>query len=142
MGWPYLAGIVKHRAPWRPARQDNRLMRSLMHMGWRRGVAALCILFMAVAGVAAPQAAAQTRQSQPRTPPQQDDDRPAPNETRPLPEIVARVQSTPPYNTMDYIGLESFQVRQRIYILRFIDGRQVVVVHVDARSGRIVGRAP
>lgn len=70
------------------------------------------------------------------------DERPVPSQTRPLPEIVARVQSTPPYNTMDYIGVAGFQVRQMIYVLRFIDGRQVVVVHVDARSGRIVSRAP
>lgn len=102
--------------------------------------------FAAVALVAAlvsivPQsAAAQARPTATRQAAPVDGDRPIPNETRPLPEIVARVQSTPPYNTMDYIGVETFHLRQRIYVLRFIDGRQVVVVHVDARSGRIVGR--
>jgi hypothetical protein len=73
---------------------------------------------------------------------QRDDDRPSPHQTRPLPEIVAHVQGTPPYNDMDYIGVAGFQTRTMIYVLRFLDGRQVVVVHVDARSGRIVGRAP
>lgn len=71
-----------------------------------------------------------------------DDDRPQPHQTRPLPDIVARVQATPPYNGMDYIGVAGFETRSMIYVLRFLDGRQVVVVHVDARSGRIVGRAP
>ena len=68
--------------------------------------------------------------------------RPAPAQTRPLPEIVARVQATPPYRSMDYIGVAGFEQRQMIYTLRFIDGRQVVVVQVDARSGRIIGRRP
>lgn len=71
-----------------------------------------------------------------------EDDRPQPHQTRPLPDIVARVQSTPPYNDMDYIGVAGFEMRSMVYVLRFLDGRQVVVVHVDARSGRIVGRAP
>ncbi|MEQ1687986.1 MAG: hypothetical protein ABL874_05390 [Sphingopyxis sp.] len=84
-------------------------------------------------------AAAQSRSGSQR---QDSEQRPDPSQTRPLPEIVARVQATPPYNTMDYIGVAGFQVRQMIYVLRFIDGRQVVVVHVDARSGRIVSRAP
>lgn len=88
-------------------------------------------------------ASAQSHSGAARSPaPHQQDDRPDPSETRPLPEIVARVQATPPYDDMDYIGVVGFQVRQRIYVLRFIDGRQVVVVHVDARSGRIVSRAP
>ena len=70
------------------------------------------------------------------------DSRPNPLQTRPLPEIVARVQATPPYDEMDYIGVAGFEVREMVYLLRFIDGRQVVVVHVDARSGRIIGRSP
>lgn len=114
-----------------------------------RAVIALMAAMAAVMLLTAVPVTAQTRSSEPRTsdprpvmPMPQDNNRPVPNETRPLPEIVARVQATPPYNTMDYIGVESFQVRQRIYVLRFIDGRQVVVVHVDARSGRIVGRSP
>ena len=99
------------------------------------------MLVAAAFAVAAP-SAAQNRTTVPRLPNPQEDVRPAPNDTRPLPEIVAQVQSTPPYNSMDYIGVAGFQVRQRIYILRFIDGRQVVVVHVDARSGRIIARMP
>lgn len=91
-------------------------------------------------------ASAQSRHRQPVLPPpsgsSEDDERPQPHQTRPLPDIVARVQSTPPYNGMDYIGVAGFETRSMIYVLRFLDGRQVVVVHVDARSGRIVGRIP
>jgi hypothetical protein len=83
---------------------------------------------------------AQLRSRSPRT--DQSDERPAPNQTRPLPEIVARVQATPPFSGMDYIGVAGFETRTMIYVLRFLDGRQVVVVHVDARSGRILGRTP
>lgn len=68
--------------------------------------------------------------------------RPSAAQTRPLPEIVARVQATPPYSSMDYIGVAGFDERQLVYLLRFINGRQVIVVHVDARSGRIIGRQP
>lgn len=74
--------------------------------------------------------------------PASEDVRPEPLQTRPLPEIIARVQATPPYNNMDYIGVAGFETRQMIYVLRFINGRQVVVVHVDARSGRILGSRP
>jgi hypothetical protein len=88
-------------------------------------------------------ASAQSRHRQsPPSGSSDEDDRPQPRQTRPLPDIVARVQSTPPYNSMDYIGVAGFETRSMIYVLRFLDGRQVVVVHVDARSGRIVGRAP
>lgn len=103
--------------------------------------AAMTLAACAVAlSVVSAQVYAQSRTQPSRATPPPDNDRPVPNETRPLPEIVARVQATPPYSNMDYIGVESFQVRQRVYVLRFIDGRQVVVVHVDARSGRIIGR--
>lgn len=83
---------------------------------------------------------AQIRERLPRV--ERPDVRPLPNQTRPLPEIVAQVQATPPYNSMDYIGLAGFESRSLVYVLRFLDGRQVVVVHVDARSGRILSRAP
>lgn len=97
--------------------------------------------FLASAMLAASvQADAQVRSRAPRV--AQDDDRPQPNQTRPLPEIVARVQATPPYSGMDYIGLSGFEARTMVYVLRFLDGRQVVIVHVDARSGRILGRTP
>lgn len=85
---------------------------------------------------------AQQRPMPQRAMPDDDDQRPSPNETRPLPDIVARVQSTPPYNAMDYIGVAGFETRTMVYVLRFLDGRQVVVVRVDARSGRIIGRGP
>ncbi len=83
---------------------------------------------------------AQARSRSPRV--DQSEERPAPNQTRPLPEIVARVQSIPPFSGMDYIGVAGFETRNMVYVLRFLDGRQVVVVHVDARSGRILGRTP
>lgn len=101
---------------------------------------ALAALSLALAMPAA--APAQQRNGAPRVLPEQNDDRPSPHETRPLPDIVARVQATPPYNAMDYIGVAGFETRTMIYVLRFLDGRQVVVVRVDARSGRIVGRGP
>ncbi len=75
-------------------------------------------------------------------PPVGEDDRPPAHLTRPLPEIVANVQATPPYSAMDYIGVAGFETRRMVYVLRFLDGRQVVVVHVDARSGRVLRRAP
>ena len=68
--------------------------------------------------------------------------RPNPVQTRPLPDIIATVQSTPPYSGMDYIGVAGYEPQTMVYTLRFLDGRQVVVVHVDARSGRILRRAP
>lgn len=100
-------------------------------------IAALSLALLAP--VAAP---AQQRPAPQRAMPDIDDQRPSPNETRPLPDIVARVQSTPPYNAMDYIGVAGFETRTMVYVLRFLDGRQVVVVRVDARSGRIIGRGP
>lgn len=103
------------------------------------GAAVACLALTPVA------ADAQSRNRAPaQMPPSgsSEDDRPQPHQTRPLPDIVARVQATPPYNGMDYIGVAGFETRSMVYVLRFLDGRQVVVVHVDARSGRIVGRAP
>lgn len=68
--------------------------------------------------------------------------RPTPHQTRPLPEIVAQVQSRAPYNAMDYIGVVGFETQSMIYVLRFLDGRQVIVVRVDGRSGRIISPGP
>ena len=70
------------------------------------------------------------------------DGRPSPHQTRPLPEIVASVQATPPFNGMDYIGVAGFDTRSMVYALRFLSGRQVVVVFVDARTGRILRSEP
>lgn len=101
------------------------------------------IAVLAAAALTAPTLADAQQRVRPQRPAAEaDDDRPSPNQTRPLPEIVASVQATPPYNQMDYIGVAGFEMRSMIYVLRFLDGRQVVVVHVDARSGRIVRRAP
>lgn len=98
---------------------------------------------LAAVALTAPLAAdAQQRARTQRPPNEAGDERPSPHQTRPLPEIVANVQATPPYDQMDYIGVAGFEMRSMVYVLRFLDGRQVVVVHVDARSGRIVRRAP
>jgi hypothetical protein len=70
-----------------------------------------------------------------------EDERPNAVQTRPLPDIVARIQSTPPYGDMDYLGVADYDTRNMVYVLRFLDGRRVVVVNVDARSGRILSSA-
>ena len=58
----------------------------------------------------------------------------------PLPQIVAGLQAMEPYRDMRYIGIERFDPRTGIYTLRFLDGRQIVVVQVDGRTGRILSR--
>ena len=60
----------------------------------------------------------------------------------PLNRLVADVRSRPPYNGMTYLGGPQFDANQMIYTLKFMDGSRVVVVYVDARTGRIVGRRP
>ncbi|NIJ36449.1 putative membrane protein YkoI [Sphingopyxis panaciterrae] len=60
----------------------------------------------------------------------------------PLGKLIAEVRSRPPYNDMTYLGGPQFDSGRMIYALKFMDGSQVVVVYVDARSGRIVGRKP
>jgi uncharacterized iron-regulated membrane protein len=60
----------------------------------------------------------------------------------PLNRLVADVRSRAPYNGMTYLGGPQFDANQMIYALKFMDGSQVVVVYVDARTGRIVGRRP
>lgn len=58
----------------------------------------------------------------------------------PLPQIVAGLQAMEPYREMRYIGIERFDPRTGIYTLRFLNGRQIVVVQVDGRSGRVINR--
>ncbi|WP_411338576.1 hypothetical protein V6U71_11340 [Sphingopyxis sp. J-6] len=60
----------------------------------------------------------------------------------PLGRLIADVKSRPPYSDMTYLGGPQFDARRMIYALKFMDGSQVVVVYVDARTGRIVGRKP
>lgn len=60
----------------------------------------------------------------------------------PLNRLVADVRSRAPYNDMTYLGGPQFDAQRMIYALKFMDGSQVVVVYVDARTGRIVGRKP
>lgn len=60
----------------------------------------------------------------------------------PLNRLIAEVKSRPPYSGMTYLGGPQFDAGRMIYALKFMDGSQVVVVYVDARTGRIVGRKP
>ena len=60
----------------------------------------------------------------------------------PLNRLIAEVRSRAPYSDMTYLGGPQFDAHQMIYALKFMDGSQVVVVYVDARTGRIVGRKP
>jgi uncharacterized iron-regulated membrane protein len=60
----------------------------------------------------------------------------------PLGKLIADVKSRPPYSDMTFLGGAQFDPQRMIYTLKFMDGSQVVVVYVDARSGRIVGRKP
>lgn len=61
---------------------------------------------------------------------------------RKLSAIIDDVQSVQPYKSMDYLGGVEFDSTKLIYRLKFMDGRRVVFVYVDARTGRIVGRSP
>ena len=61
---------------------------------------------------------------------------------RSLNRLVADIRSRPPYSDMTYLGGPQFNAGRMIYALKFMDGSQVVVVYVDARTGRIVGRKP
>ena len=105
---------------------------------WQKGRVNALAALAALALVAPSLADAQQRSRAPRAEQSEMEDRPPPQATRPLPELVARVQSTPPYDAMDYIGVAGFETRTMVYVLRFLDGRQVVVVRVDARTGRII----
>lgn len=60
----------------------------------------------------------------------------------PLNRLIADVRSRAPYSGMTYLGGPQFDAGRMIYALKFMDGSQVVVVYVDARTGRIVGRKP
>ena len=118
------------------------MMNAIAKTGWKGWLARLTITVALAASLLA-QPVAVKAQSAGRVPRgDMAQGRPLPNQTRPLPEIVAQVQATPPYRDMDYIGLSGFESRTMVYVLRFLDGRQVVVVQVDARSGRILGRTP
>ena len=60
----------------------------------------------------------------------------------PLNRLIADGRSRAPYSSMTYLGGPQFDAGRMIYALKFMDGSQVVVVYVDARTGRIVGRKP
>ena len=58
----------------------------------------------------------------------------------PLNRLIADVRSRAPYRDMNYLGGPQYDARQMVYALKFMDGNKVVIVYVDARTGRIVGR--
>ena len=60
----------------------------------------------------------------------------------PLNKLISDVKSRPPYDDMNYLGGPQFNAERMIYTLKFMNGSQVVIVYVDARTGRIVGRKP
>ncbi|HEV7343184.1 MULTISPECIES: PepSY domain-containing protein [unclassified Sphingopyxis] len=60
----------------------------------------------------------------------------------PLNRLIDDVRSRAPYSEMTYLGGPQFDAGRMIYALKFMNGNQVVVVYVDARTGRIVGRKP
>ena len=60
----------------------------------------------------------------------------------PLGKLVAMVQARPPYRDMVYLGGPQFDARAMRYGLKFLDGNKVIIVFVDARTGKIVGRQP
>lgn len=59
-----------------------------------------------------------------------------------LDKIVTGVQSRAPYRAMTYLGGAQFDASTMQYALKFLDGRRLVIVYVDARTGRIVGHHP
>ena len=60
----------------------------------------------------------------------------------PLGRLVAMVQARSPYRDMVYLGGPQFDARAMRYGLKFLDGNKVIIVFVDARTGKIVGRQP
>ena len=60
----------------------------------------------------------------------------------PLGRLVAMVQARAPYRNMTYLGGPQFDAQAMRYGLKFLDGNKVIVVFVDARTGKIVGRQP
>jgi uncharacterized iron-regulated membrane protein len=60
----------------------------------------------------------------------------------PLGRLVAMVQARAPFRNMTYLGGPQFDARTMRYGLKFLDGSKVIVVIVDARTGRVVGQQP
>jgi hypothetical protein len=58
----------------------------------------------------------------------------------PLGRLVALVQARAPYRDMVYLGGPKFDERAMRYSLKFLDGSRVIIVFVDARTGRVVGQ--
>jgi hypothetical protein len=101
-------------------------------------LAALCVAGVPVAGNAQRLGRGEVIETPAPPPPASS----AMRNTRPLPELIASLRATPGYRTMDYIGVERFESDTGTYVLRFLNGRRIVTVHMDARSGRVLRRSP
>lgn len=60
----------------------------------------------------------------------------------PLKRLIENVRARAPYSDMTYLGGPQFDAATMRYGLKFLDGNRVVIVYVDARTGRILGRNP
>jgi hypothetical protein len=56
-----------------------------------------------------------------------------------LASIVAAVQRQPQFRNLTFLGGAEFNERTKSYRLKFMDGKRVVFVDVDARTGKILG---
>jgi hypothetical protein len=122
-------------------RWSSRSLEGMLMLSCRATALKGALALLLVSGSVSVDAAIAQRATRP-LPSADETSRPTPHQTRPLPEIVAQVQSRAPYNDMDYIGVVGFETHTMVYILRFLDGRQVIVVRVDGRSGRIINPPP
>ncbi len=59
----------------------------------------------------------------------------------PLGRLIDMVQSRAPFRDMRYLGGPQYDPASQRYTLRFLDGAQVVLVLVDARTGRVLAQS-
>ncbi len=55
-----------------------------------------------------------------------------------LANIVAMVQRQPQFRNLTFLGGADYNERTKSYRLKFMDGKRVVFVDVDARNGRVL----
>jgi hypothetical protein len=107
-----------------------------MRCMFRRHFFSMTIAALAVGMIAAPVSARDDREAESaRAAAEQ-------GQVLPLGRLVAMVQARAPYRNMTYLGGPQFDERAMRYGLKFLDGNKVIVVFVDARTGKIVGRQP
>jgi hypothetical protein len=102
----------------------------------RRHITSFALALLAMGMIAAPASARDDREAESaRAAAEQ-------GQVLPLGRLVAMVQARAPYRNMTYLGGPQFDERMMRYGLKFLDGNKVIVVFVDARTGKIVGRQP